>query len=83
MGNTSSIPAFSIPSLGSKSPAESPCPIMRCCLKTIHTLLISKLLPDSFHNTLNITEMAAKAPVLYVRTFNPIQYFTGRIYEHL
>ena len=56
---------------------------MRCCLKTIHTLLISKLLPDSFHNILNITEMAAKAPVLYVRTFNPIQYLTGRIYEHL
>ena len=33
MGNTSSIPAFSILSLGSKSSAESPCPIMRCCPK--------------------------------------------------
>ena len=32
MGNTSSIPAFSILSLVSKSLAESPCPIMRCCL---------------------------------------------------
>ena len=31
MGNTSSIPAFSILSLGSISSAESPCPIMRCC----------------------------------------------------
>ena len=33
MGNTQSIPAFSILSLGAKSRAESPCPIMRCCLK--------------------------------------------------
>ena len=31
MGNTSSIPAFSILSLEPKSLAESPCPIMRCC----------------------------------------------------
>ena len=34
MGNTSSIPTFSILSPGSKSHAESPCPIMRCCLKS-------------------------------------------------
>ena len=33
MGNTSSIPAFFILSLVSKSRAESPCPIMRCCPK--------------------------------------------------
>ena len=33
MGNTSSIPAFFILSLVPKSLAESPCPIMRCCLK--------------------------------------------------
>ena len=31
MENTYSIPAFSILSLGPKSPAESPRPIMRCC----------------------------------------------------
>ena len=41
MGNTSSIPAFSIPSLGSKSPAESPCPIMRCCLKKHGAFLVN------------------------------------------
>ena len=34
MGNTSSIPAFFILSLVPKSRAESPCPIMRCCLKS-------------------------------------------------
>ena len=33
MGNTQSIPAFFILSLETKSLAESPCPIMRCCLK--------------------------------------------------
>ena len=33
MGNTYSIPAFFILSLGAKSHAESPCPIMRCCPK--------------------------------------------------
>ena len=37
MGNTQSIPAFSILSLGSKSRAESPCPIMRYCLKYDNT----------------------------------------------
>ena len=41
MGNTSSIPAFSIPSLGSKSPAESPFPIMRCCLKKHGAFLVN------------------------------------------
>ena len=34
MGNTQSIPTFPEPSSGSKSLAESPCPIMRCCLKS-------------------------------------------------
>ena len=33
MENTSGIPTFSILSLGAKSLAESPCPIMRCCPK--------------------------------------------------
>ena len=41
MGNTSSIPAFSILSLGSKSLAESPCPIMRCCLKKHGAFLVN------------------------------------------
>ena len=31
MRNTSSIPALSIPSIGPKPLAESPCSIMRCC----------------------------------------------------
>ena len=45
MGNTSSISAFSILSLGSKSLAESPCPIMRCCLNFPKLL---RILPDGF-----------------------------------
>ena len=45
MGNTSSISAFSILSLGSKSHAESPCPIMRCCLNFPKLL---RILPDGF-----------------------------------
>ena len=40
MGNTSSIPAFSILSLGSKSHAEFPCPIMRCCPKSFSVFQI-------------------------------------------
>ena len=76
-------PIFHTARLGQKIRRSPQLPPKRCCLKTIHTLLISKLRPDSFHNILNITEMAANAPVLYVRTFNPIQYLTGRIYEPL
>ena len=69
MGNTSSIPAFSTLSLGSKSLAESPCPIMRCCPKQSKISYSVMLLHDNTQNQSPISDEPSMLHYPYLLRF--------------